>query len=763
MNNAETLRLDSSHKNELFRKRLLPSLFLFLVVFLTSIVFNYAFGNKNNSKVAYAIGNSFILASRVNNLSHDPATVATITYGKGAGESEEQRISYTVVADVGTILSVIWARSNTQNGEFDFTSSSAIPGNSIRISQVSQSGYYRAKVTFSDNEILYSTITIRAIVNPREISFVKWDNISFTYDGESHIPSAVATDPFMGNIPISLSISGEQTDANVTGESYKAQVNSLDTNYIFAQSVATKSFLINKREMPVDWSGNTFTNGRLELVYTGAPISPRMIAHTLTIDGLSPIPIYANSFTDVNDEIASPSYVAQAIIDPLLASTHVLRNYSLSNDTHLFYIVPLEIDLTWKNINEDGKVSLAFNDQIQYPTPIALFNDINYATVSSDGAYGGKDAGTHTAKAVPSSINFKFADAYDAIELNTIQYDILPIVAPLQWFFMTGDEQATVNIDDNHQFPYQFTYNGGEQLNRIGAGLIDLNGETIMISVQVSTGDRFSNAGVYGLIPYVQMSQTRNYKVEANNPIIYAEILKATAEITLDQYHIEHVYTGDAYSIATRTTGSAPVKFRRNGTVVDNRFRDPDIYILEVFSEENVNYLAVAPMTLTLIINTIAVNSVSGEIDASIEWASGINPNTVLKINEVTVDSMTGYSNLLIRNIDAIYEATLTTPDNEIVKVESPTKLTVKLSDKFSELKQVRVLTLYNGSYVEQTLENKDGYITVQLYENGVYAITSINDTMFVYWWIIVLALVVALAIALLIVWKVRRNKYYDL
>ncbi len=127
------------------------------------------------------------------------------------------------------------------------------------------------------------------------VATVTWSNLTFTYDGQSHVPSATATG--LTGVPVPVSVTGAKTAAGT----YSASLSWTNNNY--TMDVSTKTFVINKAELTLTWnSNNTFTAN-------GNPITFEAISISGVIGSENANVVY--SYYDAqNNPLSSPPRVA---------------------------------------------------------------------------------------------------------------------------------------------------------------------------------------------------------------------------------------------------------------------------------------------------------------------------------------------------------------------------------------------------------------------------------------------------------------------
>ena len=117
-------------------------------------------------------------------------------------------------------------------------------------------GSHTATVTGLDNAnyVLPATAPTRAFTIAKRTAELNWSNTSFTYDGQSHVPTATVKNAVEGDT-VTVTVTGEKTAAG----SYTATAAELSNSNYALPTAKTQSFTINKRVAELNWSNTSFT------------------------------------------------------------------------------------------------------------------------------------------------------------------------------------------------------------------------------------------------------------------------------------------------------------------------------------------------------------------------------------------------------------------------------------------------------------------------------------------------------------------------
>ena len=320
-------------------------------------------------------------------------------------------------------------------------------------------------------------------IQPKSLTLT-WTNLSFTYDGTAHLPTATIA----GGV-----ISGDSVIVTVTGEQITAKTNatataSIDnTNYKLAN--ATKSFTVNPKSLELTWEVGTYT-------YDGTLQAPDAYIDPADLVGADAINVTVQTYRN-----AGP-YTTSATIDN--------TNYKLQNPKQAFVIAPRTLTVTWTN------TSFVYNAKDQKPTASVVSGLVSgdSAPIIVDGAQ--KNVGTHTATARTSNSNY-------TVENNEQTFTITPLT-------------VTVSFSDT-----SLTYNGKAQKPTAVANGTP-TGDTLVLSVSVNgNAQGQKNCG-----SYLATASTTNTNYVLDDTTITAAFTITQKELTVTWSNVSLTYTGSA-------------------------------------------------------------------------------------------------------------------------------------------------------------------------------------------------------------------------
>lgn len=223
-------------------------------------------------------------------------------------------------------------------------------------------GEYVVRITIEANDNYYETVkTFDFEIEPKEIE-VTWGMTDFTYDGETHVPSATI-DNLIGTDEVELVISGDESNAGT----YTAKITELtgtDANNYSICNDSEKVFTINPKTVEIEWEN-------VDFIYDGQQHVPSAIVKTSDIIGSDIV----NVMVEGHQINAGENYTATATgLDN--------ANYVISgSDTTLFTIAPKEMEVSAENVIVDFD-SRSHTIEVVVAEPTADYQ-IKYSTDSA--------------------------------------------------------------------------------------------------------------------------------------------------------------------------------------------------------------------------------------------------------------------------------------------------------------------------------------------------------------------------------------------
>ena len=267
---------------------------------------------------------------------------------------------------------------------------------------------------------LYSEYTVKAHITRRTVK-LSWRDLSFTYDGQEHVPSCTVGDVIEGD-KVGVTVSGARTDAGI-GVATAALTGDDAASYKLPEK-CDKAFEITPLVASLEWGATSFD-------YNGQEQVP-----TCTVTNALEGDEVGVSVTGAQRDAGTATATAESLTG---ASKD---NYKLPDEglTKDFNIVPLTAQLSWDN------TQLTYNGAAQAPTCAvsnALEGDDVTVTVSGTRTDAGK--GTATASALAGNAKGNYVLPTTGL---TKDFTIAPLAAQLTWdsteLVYNGSEQAPV-------------------------------------------------------------------------------------------------------------------------------------------------------------------------------------------------------------------------------------------------------------------------------------------------------------------------------
>ena len=269
------------------------------------------------------------------------------------------------------------------------------------------------------------------VITPKTVG-LSWSNMAFTYDGNTHAPTATATGLASGD-SCAVTVSGGQKNVG----SHTARATGLSNGNYALPSSTTQAFTIGKKTVGLSWSNTAFT-------YDGGTHAP-----TATATGLASGDSCAVTVTGGQRNAGNYTATATGLSN---------GNYALpASATRAFTIAKKTVGLSWSN------TAFTYDGNTHAPAATAT------GLASGDGCAvtvtgGQRNAGSHTARATGlSNGNYALPGSV------TRAFTIAPRTAELVW--QTG-----------------LTYNGEAQTPSVTVGNL-ASGDSCAVAVTGSGKD----------------------------------------------------------------------------------------------------------------------------------------------------------------------------------------------------------------------------------------------------------------------------------
>ncbi|MBQ4272774.1 MAG: hypothetical protein IJB95_03905, partial [Clostridia bacterium] len=395
-------------------------------------------------------------------------------------------------------------------------------------------------------------------INQKPVGILWSQNtLSLTYNSEAQKPNAYIADTDLCSQngqkdTCAVIVTGEQTNANATGETYTAKATGLSNpNYVLAEGTWETAFTITPKPVTITWTTDT-------LVYNGTAQAP-----TTTVEGL----VGGDTCTvDVTGKETNAGTGYTATATGLSNSNYEFANNATLTTT--FKIQQLTATLAWAN------TSVVYDGQAHKPTAtvsnLCSQNGVmDTCTVTVDGAQ--TNAGKHTATATGLD-NSNYALPTNA----TQQFEISPKSITLTW------SDATLIYNGQAQAPTA----------SIASGLV--NDDTCDVTI---TGQK-TNVG-----NYTANATLSNGNYSATNSTQTFAITQL--EIGINWTNLSFIYDGTSHAptaTATGLVGDDTVNITVDGAQT-NANATGETYTATATAVSNSNYKLPANATTTFTID----------------------------------------------------------------------------------------------------------------------------------------------------------------
>ena len=268
----------------------------------------------------------------------------------------------------GTVNGLVGSDAVTTSATGAFSDSNVGTGKTVTISGITLGGTsaanYKLAASGNQSSTTADITALEAVLN--------WNNTSFTYDGQPHVPAATVSN-LIGSDACTVTVTGEQTNAG----SYTATASALSNNNYKLPADNTKAFTISKADATVSFASKTAdakmgesftaptattTPAGLSLTYSSSATSVATVdastgAVTLVADGSTKIT--ATFAGNDNYNAASDSYtLTVAKVDAVspdlsFSAATATATYGDASVSTPALSNPQQLPLTWSSSKED--------------------------------------------------------------------------------------------------------------------------------------------------------------------------------------------------------------------------------------------------------------------------------------------------------------------------------------------------------------------------------------------------------------------------
>ena len=326
---------------------------------------------------------------------------------KSSSATREYSVAKREITAVWTLASVreltFDGKSWQWNVTFENTVSGHVPVFTISYTETNDvapvnAGTYTGTVALTsdvvNNNYVIKTASVKNTftVNQRPVDIV-WENLSFVFDGEYHIPTAYYTD--VNNNKQYLTVTEQQRNA-MSG--YLAVATTTDVNY--AYNKATNTFDITPMQVTINWNVPSF-------IYNGKVQMP-----TATMSNDSGTVSIDNVTVELNTGSDGKNAGLHTVIAKLNTNYEIIQNVS-----YQYEISPKSVDVIWGD-----KTEFVFNSKEQKPS--ASFIDVETKNIVLTVTGGAVDVGDYTATASTTDKNYELIGATKSFSIEAAQAEV---------------------------------------------------------------------------------------------------------------------------------------------------------------------------------------------------------------------------------------------------------------------------------------------------------------------------------------------------
>lgn len=478
-----------------------------------------------------------------------------------------------------------------------------------------------------------------------------WNTGSFDYNGLAHNPVVNGISNIQEGDTESAIIAGliytgdlDEIDANETGSLMVTASLPVGSNYKITAN-ATKTYVINRKNITLNWSASTFT-------YDGAAHCPTIASVSGAVSG-DELALVADILV-TGDATAAGSYNASAAITSM-------NNYKISAPTKAFTINKRTVTIDWTSS------SLTYNRNTQMPgytvnNVVSGEESLFDSSLSFSGK--GKNVGDYTIAASTSNTNYVIGTG------ATHPYTILPYEITVTW------SSSSVTYDGTTKAP-----------SYVIEGV--LSGDTVTITLS----NRGKNVGNYTVLA---ASANSNYVVSSGSSKDYTILAR---EIALDWSSSQVVYNGadQAPEFTLDNIVSGEEALYRSSLTYTGRGKNVGNYTVNVTSS-NTNYTIIsgASKSYEIVAREVTISwSTAGLTYNGSEQMPSFTLNNVVSGEETSFRSGLSYAG---RGTDAGTYTVTVTNSNANYTIASGASKSYGISPRQVSIVWANGTLTYNGS-----------------------------------------------------------------
>ena len=353
--------------------------------------------------------------------------------------------------------------------------------------------YYIKPSGYSSTNYSITFVNGELTVNPFEV-LVSWSNLEFTYDGQSHIPTATVTNA-LNNDVVTVTVDGEKVNA---GNTYIATAISVsNNNYKLAEIAPTTEFVIKAKSITVSWSNTSLT-------YNGTTQKPTAeITSESGVVGSESVPLTVDA-----------SGKDAATHNAIVSTTNT--NYVISNSATTYTIAKATVTVAWK----ESTLTQQYTGKALFPEYeiIGIFTD--YDNESSYQISESEHKINANTNGYAVSISFTSDNYVMDEETNKATFIINPVQLEIVWS------------------DFEFTYNAKPHLPTASiSGFVEGETDTITVTVEGAQTDAGTHTATASLS---SSSNNENYILPTTGQTKEFVINKAILTVTPNDHEITY-------------------------------------------------------------------------------------------------------------------------------------------------------------------------------------------------------------------------------
>ena len=396
-------------------------------------------------------------------------------------------------------------------------------------------------VTVTGKDNYCGTATKKFSIAQKEVGLT-WGETSFTYDGQSHVPTATATG-LCGDDNCTVTVTGGQTDYSATA--YTATASSLSNENYKLPSEATTTFTIGRRAVTVTAKEQSVeVNGSIDSSLSKAELSGAVEGHTLTA-----VTLTAENVTAVGSSTVTPS---NATI--MNSDTDVTSNYEITYTAGTLTVTKTQPKIKTNTTFTAG--SLTYGQALSSSTIIGTMVDKSNEETEVAGTFAWKNPTTVPQVSDSNTTEYDVIFTPTSANYGAVELKAQVTVNPKELTVKADDKTRIAGADTNPELTYTVT------------GLVGTDTkETILGGELACAADSNSSAGqTYDITQGTLAVTNSNYTI--------GTFTKGTMTVSLPEIKVDTIQPGELTSTTAKLNGSiSPAAYATSANVSSVGFK----------------------------------------------------------------------------------------------------------------------------------------------------------------------------------------------